>query len=73
MTEVLKAFLGTWKNQLIGILVVALLAVGYVGYRSLNKKIGEYQNEIIPLEQTNTPDPSMFDGICLYVTDQPCP
>ncbi|TGM35679.1 hypothetical protein EHQ75_15940 [Leptospira levettii] len=73
MIEALKVFLGTWKPQTIGILILLVLVVTYFCYRTLNQKIGEHQNEIIPIEQTNTPDPSMFDDICLYLTNKQCP
>ncbi|TGM21976.1 hypothetical protein [Leptospira meyeri] len=73
MIEALKTFLGTWKLQLTGILILLILVVGYFAFRSINKKIGEHQNEAIPLNQTNTPGPDVFDDICMYLTDQPCP
>ncbi|TGL97941.1 hypothetical protein [Leptospira jelokensis] len=73
MFEMITSFFGTWKNQIIGIMTVVLLILAYLAFRTLNKKIGESQNEIIPIEQTNTPDPSMFDDICLYLTNKQCP
>lgn len=73
MVEFLKVALGTWKNQVIGALIVALVVLTFFSYRTINKKIGEYQNEAIPLEQTNTPDPSVFDDVCLYISNKPCP
>ncbi|MCW7475549.1 hypothetical protein [Leptospira levettii] len=73
MVEFLTAFLGTWKNQIIGTLIVILLVLSFFTYRAFNKKIGEYQNEIIPIEQTNTPGPNLFDDLCLYISSKPCP
>ncbi|PJZ87427.1 MULTISPECIES: hypothetical protein [Leptospira] len=73
MAEAIKSFLGTWKLQLIVILVIAILVAGYFTFRSINKKIGDHQNETIPLNKTNTPGPDVFDDLCLYLTDQPCP
>lgn len=72
LLETLTAFSKTGKGILTGIVI--LLVLCYAIFYKINSHIGEKQNELIDIEESDVPHPSDFDDLCrMPNSNEPCP
>jgi hypothetical protein len=72
MLEALIAFSKTWKGICTSIGIVLVLL--FVFFYQINSCIGESENELIDIEESNVPLPSDFDALCAMSNEgKPCP
>lgn len=70
MITIIPWILENWKIGLM--LIFALVFVVFMGFRGCNQLKDKINNETIPIDQPNNPDPSVFDSICLQFGYEGC-